>query len=95
MSEVTQSRLILVRALGGTEAVQTLTSLASFVKDERLHAKADADVFGPTLHTAKEMSVSPFRWSVIGGRPSPLASSPARRSVRRSGSYADSPRWRI
>lgn len=86
-----------VRALGGTHAVQTLTTLASFVKDERLQARVDAAVIGETLKCAREPQVSPFRWRSIGG-PAPKLASPARprgyvRAV--AGSHADSPRWRV
>ena len=50
ISALAHSENVHVRALCGTDAVRTLTSLASFVKEERMERKSDAVLIGQTQH---------------------------------------------
>ena len=88
-----------VRALCGTHAVQTITSLAHFVKHERDEMRGDAERLGDPVHheLSRGLPLSPFHWRKFGGppRPPPPRVQP-RGTVRARGAVAcSSPQWRF
>lgn len=85
-----------VRALCGTEAVLTLTTIARFVKDERCDLRDHAAVIGKSIHhnLAGSLPLSPFRWSKHGGGPLPPPPSLAQPRKGTPRGSCRSPKWR-
>ena len=80
-----------VRALCGTQAVKTLTSLAAMVRRDRLQVQSDAQIIGTPLQAA--YAVPPAPLSPLGYRPRRALDPIAMR--RRDGRERGETRWRV